>query len=242
MDIKIDGVEVVTFAETDSTNLRAKAVAKDGYFGPMLFVAEQQTAGRGRLGRSFYSPALTGLYMSYLYKIENEISDSVAVTGAAAVAVVRAISELTDLEPKIKWVNDIFVDGKKVCGILTEAVTDKEGVTSVVVGIGINIGTEDFPKELKSVAGSLGVAISRKDLAKTVVKHLRGLILELPQKTYLEDYKTYSCVLGREVVYVEKGAEFKAKAVDINENGGLVVIDRNGDKKILSTGEISVRI
>ena len=242
MDIKIDGVEVVFFDKTDSTNSRAKTVAKEGYKSPMLFVAEQQTAGRGRMGRSFYSPAQTGLYMSYLYKIENGISDSVAVTGAAAVAVVRAIKELTVTEPKIKWVNDVFVEGKKVCGILTEAVTDKDGVTSVIVGIGINVDTADFPEELKSVAGSLGVALSREELAKTVIKHLQRLILELPHRTYLEDYKKHSCVLGHEVVYVEKGVEFKAAAIDIDENGGLVVTDQNGDKKTLSTGEISVRI
>lgn len=242
MDIKINGVEVVLFTETDSTNSRAKTVAKQGYKSPMLFVAEHQTAGRGRMGRSFYSPASTGLYMSYLYKIESEISDSVAVTGAAAVAVVRAIKELTLIEPHIKWVNDIFISGKKVCGILTEAVTDKNGVTSVVVGIGINVATADFPEELKSVAGSLGVALNREDLAKSVIKHLQRLISELPKRTYLEDYKTYSCVLGREVVYVEKGAEFKAKAVDIDENGGLVVIDQNGNKKTLSTGKISVKL
>ncbi len=242
MDIKINGVEVVLFDKTDSTNLRAKTVAKQGYKSPMLFVAEQQTAGRGRMGRSFYSPACTGLYMSYLYKIENGISDSVAVTGAAAVAVVRAIKELTQIEPKIKWVNDIFIGGKKVCGILTEAVTDKNSVTSVIVGIGINIDTAEFPDELKSIAGSLGVTLSREELAKSVIKHLQRLILELPERTYLEDYKTHSCVLGREVAYVEKGTEFKAKAVDIDENGGLVVIDQNGDKKTLSTGEISVRI
>ncbi len=242
MEINIKGVKVISFAETDSTNNQAKAVAKEGYIGPMLFVAESQTAGRGRLGRSFYSPSATGLYMSYLYKIENGISDSVAVTGAAAVAVVRAIRELTDLTPKIKWVNDIFIGGRKVCGILTEAVTDKQGVTSVVVGIGINISTDVFPDDIKSVAGSLGVALPKDVLAKTVVKHLRKLIEELPQKTYLEDYKKHSCVLGREVVYIIQGVEHKATAVDIDNNGALVVEDKDGNLKTLSTGEISVKL
>ena len=241
MKIDINGVRVISFEETDSTNTRAKELAKEGYNRPCLLVAEQQTQGRGRMGRSFYSPENTGLYMSYLYKAEGDFSDIVTVTGAAAVAVLRSIKELTDKEPKIKWVNDILIDGKKVCGILTETVTDKNGVTSVIVGIGINVSTNLFPEDIKSVAGSLGVDLPKDVLAKTIVKHLQGLILGLKQRTFIEDYIKHSSVLGKDVVYTIKGVEYTAKAVEIDNNGGLVVMDENGDRKTLSTGEISVK-
>lgn len=240
--LKIDGVEVKCFAEIDSTNNEAKRQALAGYSAPMLFVADSQTAGRGRMGRSFYSPNSTGLYMSYLYKPQGSIADAVTVTAAASVAVVRAIEELSDLKPLIKWVNDIYLDGKKVAGILTESVTDRQGVASVIVGIGINIDTDFFPEDIKSVAGSLGVGLSRDTLAKTVVTHLKSLVEGLSERLFLEDYINHSLVLGREVVYIIQGVEYTAKAVGIDENAGLVVEDNNGNRTTLSTGEISVRV
>ncbi len=240
--LKIEEVEVKCFAEIDSTNNEAKRQALAGYSTPMLFIADSQTAGRGRMGRSFYSPDSTGLYMSYLYKPQGSIADAVTVTAATAVAVVRAIEELSDLKPLIKWVNDIYLDGKKVAGILTESVTDKQGVTSVIVGIGVNIDTHFFPDDIKSVAGSLGIGLSREDLAKTVVKHLRCLIEGLSERSFLEDYMNHSLVLGREVVYIIQGVEYTATAVGIDENAGLVVEDKDGNRSTLSTGEISVRV
>ncbi len=236
------GVEVVHFNVTDSTNLRAKEVALKGYTSPVLFVTDSQTAGKGRMGRSFYSPDGTGLYMSYLYKVTGNFADNVTVTSAAAVAVVRAIEELTDLEPKIKWVNDIYVDSKKVCGILTEAVTDKNGITSVIVGIGLNINTTDFPHELTCIAGSLGKTMSREILAQTIVKHLQILISQLSDRTFIEDYIKHSAVLGKEVVYIIHGVEHTATAVGIDNNGGLIVEHKDGGKTTLFTGEISVKL
>ncbi len=236
------GVCVIHFDKVDSTNSKAKQTALLGYDSPMLFIADCQTAGRGRLGRSFYSPDSTGLYMSYLYKPQTALSDGVAVTCAASVAVALAIEELTDLKPAIKWVNDIFVDGRKVCGILSESVTDKDGVTSIVVGIGININTQDFPEDLKNIAGSLKTNLNRELLAEVIIKHLTRFIETMPERKFIEPYKKRSMVLGKQIVFTANGKSSVATAIDIDNNGGLVV--KLGEHSImtLSTGEISVKI
>ncbi len=237
----IDGVDVRCFAEIDSTNTEAKRQAVLGYNKPLLIVADTQINGRGRLGRNFYSPKDTGLYMTYLYKPQINITDAVTVTSAAAVAVVRAVMELTDLTPEIKWVNDIYIGGKKVCGILTESFTSKSGELSVAVGIGININTTVFPEDIKGIASSLYAGCSREDLAAAVVKQLQVLIDGLKDRTFYDDYKKYSAVIGNEVVYITQDKPHVATAVDIDKNGGLIVEDKKGNRTTLSTGEISLK-
>ena len=231
--------EVEVFDIIDSTNLEAKRRASAGFESPTLLVAEKQTAGKGRMGRQFYSPESTGLYMSYLYRPTTAFSDNVTVTAAAAVAVSRAINNLTDLKPQIKWVNDIYIDGKKVCGILTEAVTGN--TTAIIIGIGINITTEQFPEEIMSIADSLKKNIDRNRLAAEIVKELQVLISELPDRTFIEEYRKRSCVLGREVTFIKDGVTRTGKAVDIDRDGGLVVETEMG-KITLNTGEITLRV
>ena len=239
--LKSNGVEckVQVFSEIDSTNLEAKRRATAVHNTPMLFVAVSQTEGRGRMGRQFYSPDSTGLYMSYMYTPDCGFSDSVTVTAAAAVAVARAIKRLTDLEPAIKWVNDIYVGGKKVCGILTEAVTGQK--THIIVGIGINITTEAFPDEIKAIASSLGKSVDRNELAILIVKNLIRLIAELPDRTFIEDYRKRSLVLGKEVVFTSKDSQQTGRAVGIDRDGGLIVETPDGTV-VLNTGEISLKI
>ncbi len=231
--------DVEVFDIIDSTNLEAKRRALAGFDSPMLLVAEEQTAGKGRMGRQFYSPKSTGLYMSYLYQPTTAFSDSVTVTAAAAVAVTRAINKLTDLKPLIKWVNDIYIDGKKVCGILTEAVTGSK--TAIIVGIGINIMTEHFPDEIASTADSLKRKIDRNRLAAEIVKQLQILIAELPDRTFIEEYRQKSCVLGREITFIKNGIAQNGTACDIDRDGGLIVKTIDGTVT-LNTGEISLRL
>ncbi len=240
--LKANGVEckVKVFEEIDSTNLEAKRRAQDITDTiPQLILAEHQTAGRGRMGRQFYSPQSTGLYMSYTYTPKTEFSDSVTVTAAASVAVVRAIERLTDLAPKIKWVNDIYIDGKKVCGILTEAVTGKN--VKIIVGIGVNITTENFPDEVKNIATALNKPLDRSVLAAEIVAELQKLIAELPQRTFIDEYRQKSCVLGHGVVFIKNGQERFGKAIDIDRDGGLIVETVDG-AVTLNTGEISLRV
>ena len=235
----LSGVAVKVYSEIDSTNTEAKRLTAVGHKTPVLLLAESQTAGRGRMGRQFFSPENAGLYMSFMYCPETSFDDSVTVTSAAAVAVAKAIEELTDLKPQIKWVNDIYIGGKKVCGILTEAVTGQK--THIIVGIGINITTEAFPDEIKAIASSLGKSVDRNELAILIVKNLIRLIAELPDRTFIEDYRQRSLVLGKEVIFTSKDHQQTGRAVGIDRDGGLMVETSDGTV-VLNTGEISLKI
>ena len=131
-----EGVELYFYDSIDSTNTQAKRLLAEGLSGKALITANEQTAGRGRQGRSFYSPKNTGIYYSYVFHPKKTLADAVFITTAAAVSVIRAIERLSTVKPTIKWVNDVYVEGKKVCGILTEAVSDFESgaLESVIAG------------------------------------------------------------------------------------------------------------
>lgn len=230
---------VLYYDVIDSTNLEAKRLIKSGAKLPLIITADTQTAGKGRMGRKFFSPSKTGLYMSFVYEPETSIQDSVTVTSAAAVAVVRAIEELTDSNPEIKWVNDIYIDNKKVSGILTEAITGEK--TTIIIGIGVNITTNEFPDEIKNTATSLKCAVDKNQLLLSIVKHLLELIKGLPQRTFLPEYKEKSIVIGKEVYFIKDGISKEGIAVDINQDGGLIVQTSKG-RVTLNTGEITLRV
>lgn len=231
---------------TGSTNQDAKVLAVGGAVAGTVVLAEAQTGGRGRLGRSFYSPAGPGLYLSVVLRPGLEFSDAVLITTAAAVAVSRAIESVTGLSPQIKWVNDLYLDGKKICGILTEAVSGFESGTieSVVVGIGINFRENPgLPAELRDVVGALyagSPAVTRNMLAGAVISNLLMLAESLPDRSFLQEYRTRSMVLGKSIRFLENGVWQDAVAVDLDEGGGLVVETASG-RRTLSSGEISVR-
>lgn len=233
------GCEVRVFEEIDSTNLEAKRMANSVGDEQVLLLAESQTAGKGRMGRSFYSPKSTGLYMSYMYTPKTSFSDSVTVTAATSVAVTRAIETLTDLKPQIKWVNDIYISGKKVCGILTEAVTGER--VKIIVGIGVNITTDDFPDDVSDVATALKTPLDRNVLAVEIITELVRLIAGLPQRTFIDDYRKKSYVLGREVTFFQNNIQTHGTAIDIDHDGGLIVETQNGNVT-LNTGEITLRV
>ncbi len=234
----------------DSTNMEVKRRALEGAANGLVILAEEQTAGRGRLGRSFFSPSGTGIYMSILFRPSPEISqDVVMITTAASVAVCRGIRRVLGEEPEIKWVNDVYLHGKKICGILTEAVSDFESgqIDTVVVGIGINYHSphEGFPEELQERAGVVchtEKKIPRNELAAAVINELYELYENLSDKTYMEDYKRWSNVLGREIRFTSGSDWEYATAVDIDENGGLVIEKKNGGRQVLRTGEITLRV
>jgi len=169
---------VAFFEETDSTNNQAKRMINEIPAKNLLIAAARQTAGRGRQGKSFYSPEGTGIYMSLVLHTERSLHNAVTATTAAAVAVCRAIEALTDVKPEIKWVNDVYVNGKKICGILTEAVTDFETqtVSGIIIGIGVNITTCDFPQSVEN-AGALNVRISRARLIAKIADELIKIAL-----------------------------------------------------------------
>lgn len=235
-------IPVEYFSEVDSTNNVCKRMLADGRSGAFLVAANQQTSGRGRQGKSFYSPADTGIYFSLVLRPNTSLQNAVTATTAAAVAVCRAIEKLTDKKPQIKWVNDVYLDGKKICGILTEAVTNfEEGtVDSVIIGIGINVSTADFPQAL-SQAGSLDADVNRNQLVAGVVDELIG-IADAKYDEFIDYYRSHSYVLGKKINFIKNGKVTPATAIAIDESGGLVVELDDNSTTTLRSGEISVRL
>lgn len=234
------GLTVEVFSSIDSTNAEARRRFTDGCQSPTLFLAEEQTAGRGRLGRSFHSPR-AGIYLSLLYPISCGLPSAVGVTCAASVAVTRAIRRTVGAETRIKWVNDLYRNGRKVCGILTEAVTMGER-TALIVGIGVNLRPTDFPAALADVAGSLEDSVTpREVVVDAIVTELLPYLRNPDDKGWLEDYRSHSAVLGRQVSFLRDGSTQTGTAVAIDGEGGLVVETDQGETT-LRTGEITLRL
>ncbi len=236
-------VTIHCFDTIDSTNTQAKKNLSLLCDTPVLFVANHQTKGKGRLSRSFYSPADTGLYMSLLIKTDTSTDDTVCMTTATAVCVAKALKDLCNVSPKIKWVNDIYIKDKKVCGILCEAVTNPVTlvIEGIVIGIGVNISTTDFPHELKDIATSIGCCVDRNRLCAKITDNIIDMYSHIAQRSFIEEYKKFSLVLNKEITYIENNETKTAKAIDIDNNGGLIIQTENG-VKTLCTGEITVRL
>lgn len=237
------------FKTVDSTNQTAKKMALEHAPHGTIVLAEEQTAGRGRMGRSFHSPAGSGIYMSFILRPNLTSNDAVLITTAASVAVARAIEEVTKMEAGIKWVNDIYLNGKKICGILTEALTDFEtgGIESIILGVGINFSTaiSNFPKEIQWKVDSLfhekPAGITRNQLAACIIDHVLTLCDQLEDRSFIQEYKQRSIILGKEVKVIHDNTSEQAVAVDIDANGGLVIEKLDGTIKTLNSGEISIR-
>lgn len=242
--VQFDVGETYFLVETDSTNNEAKRLALKGVETDVLIIADKQTQGKGRLGRSFYSPKSTGLYMTYMYSAKADLQGSTFVTSAAAVATVKAINELTGLCPQIKWVNDLILNGKKVCGILCESVTNSQnGKTYIIVGIGVNVSTSDFPQDLQAIAASLNAKrLDVKTLANSIVSYLKEYIKPQNKAQVMDEYRRLSLVLGKEVSFVKDGKEYGATAQSIDDDGRLIVTLKNGDTQVLFFGEISIKL
>lgn len=229
------GAQITIQAEetVDSTNLRLKEWSRQGRIrAPYLLCAGCQTAGRGRLGRAFVSPPDTGLYMSLLSGAQG---DPGRITVLAAVAVCRAIEETTPLKPKIKWVNDLFVRGKKVCGILAEKVD-----AGVIIGIGVNVRTPPggFPPEA-GVAGALDADVSRSRLAGRIAGYLLRGLAHLRDPAILDAYRQRMPLIGREISYARQGQTKNARVTGVSDDGGLMIDGPDGPD-VLRSGEISL--
>ena len=185
--------------------------------------------------------------MTVLFRPEETAETSMLITSAAAVAVCRALQAVCGLEAQIKWVNDVYLDGRKLCGILTEAGMNFEDqrMDYLVIGIGINVTQEDFPPELKGVAISreekLGRRIPRSPLIGEVLNQLMEVSGDLREKRFLEEYRARSFVLGSYVDVISLTGRERALAVDINDQGHLIVQLEDGSRKALNSGEISIR-
>ncbi|MBQ9931769.1 MAG: biotin--[Firmicutes bacterium] len=240
-------IRVLKSCTSTMTLLREEAVwgAQEGF----VIAAESQTAGRGRLGRSFYSPEGTGIYMAILLRPQLPADQAVLITTAAAAAVAEALEALSGKNAGIKWVNDIFMDGKKVCGILTEASFDMEGggLEYAILGIGVNAVTpkEGFPEELQGIAGAVfeeSQADLRNRMAAEILNRFMPYYENLLDKAFLDSYRSRSIAVGQEVLILRRGEEIPAFAAGIDEHCRLMVRYPDGREESLSTGEISLRL
>lgn len=245
------GRELVVLEQVDSTNNEVKRRALAGAADGLAVVAEQQTGGRGRRGRSFVSPAGQGLYLSVLLRPRCPLEEVSTLTAWTAVAVCNAVERVCGVRPGIKWPNDVILDGRKLCGILTELELEAEtaALRHVVVGVGINLTqtAADFGPEVAPVAVSLAQALGRAprraEMAAAVLAALDELYAAFPAEraAWLERYRADCLTLGRTVRLLRAGEEEEAFAEAVDDAFALVVRRADGSREAVSSGEVSVR-
>lgn len=238
---------ISVYDTVNSTNSLLKQMAINNAPDKTIAIANEQTEGRGRRGNSFYSPFGSGIYISILLRPQNMKSfDAPIVTTATAVAVCNAVSTVCQKELSIKWINDLFFKGKKVCGILTEASTDFESgnVEYIIIGIGLNLITpkDGFPKEISDIAGAISdTPIDKSRLSAEILTQITDLISNIDKRTFIIDYKKRLFVLGEKIKVITPISEYDAEAIDIDDNAQLIVKTDNGEIKTLNAGEIRIR-
>jgi len=248
LDDEYKGFPINVADVTTSTNDDAKAAARSSAPHGSVFVADRQTRGKGRHGKEFVTFDGKCIYMSVVL-IPGILADkAVLLTTAAALAVCRAITRLTSKDVRIKWVNDIYHDDRKICGILVESAMDARTseVDNAVIGIGINFHVDAIPSVLEDKAGALyrgceEATLTRNELIAVIIMELHKIVDMLPDNSFIEEYKEYSMVLGREIRIIENGMSRKAVALDIDGEGALVVMT-DGGKEVLNMGEVSIII
>ena len=241
--------EYLYYQEIDSTNSQAKALASKGYPEGTLVVADMQTAGRGRRGRSWYSPGSQGIYMSIILRPVLPLKEISRISLLVAVAVAETLAEELNLPACIKWPNDILIDNKKIAGILSEVVTDMDGIEYIVVGIGLNINNQpqDFPSDFRTPATS---AMAEDRCLVSRVKVLQGLLARLESHYLdllagrfagtLEKGKSLSVVIGQELKLDTINGVLQGQAVDIDDHGFLLLRDQSGIIHTIMSGEITI--
>ena len=249
--LKHQELKLQVYKTITSTNTVLKALAAEGAPAGLALIAGEQTAGRGRMGRSFYSPADSGLYLSLLLRPNVSAVEATRLTACAAVAVAETIEELSGRPAQIKWVNDIFVDGRKVCGILTEASVDCENgmMHYVIIGLGVNthVPAGDFPEEIRGIAGA---AFDSDSIPELRCRLAAGILDRLAEYTenpgaprVFEGYRSRSLVLGKAINILAPGRDpVPAEVLDLEEDYALLVRLPDGSTQRLNSGEVSVRV
>lgn len=243
---ELKDIDIRIYDEIDSTNTEAKRLLySEDIRHFTLLASDYQAAGRGRTGKSFKSYRGTGLYYSIILRPKDNFDFSYfdLITVRSAVSVVKAIKDLTGKDAAIKWVNDIYIDGKKVCGILSELDADFETktVSSIIIGIGINLKYPDhLDDDLKNIFGALDTDILKNQILAGLVNEFYLNYYKASTDEILKYYKDHSLVLGKKVTYEINGEKREGLALDVNDKGNLIV-ERNGEKEILSSGEVSIK-
>ncbi|WP_296793988.1 biotin--[acetyl-CoA-carboxylase] ligase [Ruminococcus sp.] len=242
------GIDITVYKETDSTNTRLRELAMQGAPEGTAVIAGMQTGGKGRLGRKFFSPSDTGLYLSILLRPEMTAADAVRITTAAAVAVADAVEKISGRKADIKWVNDVYINGRKICGILTEAAFSLEngGLDYAVCGIGINVYEPEggFPEDIKDIAGAVldtPAEDVRNRLAALVLENFMGYYHQLSENSFLHGYRSRLMWRGEDINLIRGSEITPAKLIDTDENCRLLVKYEDGTEDTISSGEISIR-
>lgn len=244
-----------------STNTLAKEMALSGAPHGTVVIANEQTAGRGRFGRKFYSPMGSGLYMSIILDTSKlNQSDITRLTCYAAVITCKAIEECQGALCKIKWVNDLYIEDKKVCGILAEGVSSKRNgsIDKIIVGIGININTREFPEEIKDIATSIAykpILIDDKILAscpkaEDIRDRIAAAIIncffaedgDFDNEKLMAEYKSKQMIIGKKVIVISGKDKYEATAIDIDDEGRLIVRKEDGEAESIFSGEVSIKL
>lgn len=238
--------EIKIFESLESTNITAKNEANQGADEGTVIIAHSQSGGKGRLGRSFYSPKNSGIYLSIILKPHIPLEDITLITPIAAIAVAKAIESVTNKSPYIKWVNDIFINNKKVCGILSEAAFNNDGSAEyVILGIGINITSPKggFPEDIINIAGSVyeeDETIKANELIAAVINNFFEMYKDLNSPTLPKEYQSRMMLMGSEINYTQNGAQNSGVVMGIDERFHLIIKKENGDLIHLQSGEVTI--
>lgn len=249
LDDKTRNFKIEIIKETTSTNkvLKEKAIAgeKDGY----VVIANKQTGGYGRYGRAFFSPDMTGIYMSILLRPQIKARDALLITTAAAVATASALHDICDGKFDIKWVNDIYKDGKKVCGILTEAATDIESgrLQYAILGIGINLvfPKEGFPSDIEDIATAVydketQISDKKSMLIAQILKNFYRYYENLENREFLDEYRKRCFFINKKLKITRNGEEETVTAIGIDNDFRLIIRNKDNTISELSSGEIQI--
>ncbi|MFK2824191.1 biotin--[acetyl-CoA-carboxylase] ligase [Bacillus sp. B190/17] len=241
------GKKIVSLETTDSTQKEAHRLAQEAFKEGTVVIAEEQTAGRGRMAREWYSPKYTGIWMSIILKPSLPPYKAPQFTLITAVAIIEAIMETTGLHPEIKWPNDILLNGKKVTGILTELQADADQIHSIIIGIGMNANQKEFPDELKEIATSLaiekGEVVSRSQLVQVILKNL-----EMYYDVYMKEgftnikkrWEKYALSIGKQITARTVTGAIRGKALGITEEGVLKLLDEEGTIHDIYSADIEI--
>jgi BirA family biotin operon repressor/biotin-[acetyl-CoA-carboxylase] ligase len=240
--------DIIYFRETDSTNTRAKELAVQGAPEGTLVVSEAQTGGRGRKGREWFSPSKGGIYLSLILRPTISPAEAPKITLLTAVAIAEALLILTQLEVRIKWPNDILVNGKKLVGILTEMSTDMDEIDYVVVGLGLNVNTPGFPEDISDKATSLfieaGKQFSRARLVAEFLKweeHYYELFQEVGFEPVIKRWKELSNIIGKIIAVEMIDQTLMGEVEDIDSDGFLILRDNRGKSHRIISGDVTLR-
>lgn len=241
-------LNITIFDELDSTNNYLKKIGSQGESNNQLVIAESQTDGRGRMGRSFFSPDGTGIYFSLLLHPKFSAEKSLFLTVMAAVSVAETVMKYNKNDVKIKWVNDIYIDGKKVCGILTEgAINNDKMLDYAVVGIGINVITPEngFPDDIKDIVTAIFPGNAEESNKEKIVADVVNNFFDMyngNDTDYVRRYKEYSYLKGKEINLISGDSVRPATVIDITDNCHLLVKNENDEIEEISSGDVSVRL